>query len=94
MFREKVIKIQSLKSCLHISTVFSYNNHMCINCVYCRTAELQDKIRSVQDDIQRINTCIEEHESERSTRYRELRKKEQVFKGTHALLNFVLKLYM
>lgn len=44
------------------------------------TADLQDKIRSVQDDIQRINTCIEEHESERSTRYRELRKKEQIFK--------------
>ena len=47
-----------------------------------RTAEVQDKIRSVQDDLQRINTCIEEHESERSTRYRELRRKEQVFKGT------------
>ena len=60
---------------------------MCVSCVYCRTAELQDKIRSVQDDIQRINTCIEEHESERSTRYRELRKKEQIFKGTIYVLN-------
>lgn len=44
------------------------------------TAELQDKIHAVQDDIQRINTCIEEHESERSTKYRELRRKEQIFK--------------
>ena len=64
-------------------TVNMYNNCKCIYYVYCRTADLQDKIRSVQDDIQRINTCIEEHESERSTRYRELRKKEQIFKGIH-----------
>lgn len=48
---------------------------------------MQDKIRSVQDEIQRINTCIEEHESERSTKYRELRRKEQIFKGIRVLSN-------
>lgn len=59
-------------------------------CTY-RTAELQDKIHAVQDDIQRINTCIEEHESERSTKYRELRRKEQIFKGTHVCLMELFK---
>ena len=58
-----------------------YNYYMYVCVCMCRTAEVQDKIRSVQDDLQRISTCIEEHESERSTKYRELRRKEQIFKG-------------
>ncbi|XP_065890276.1 intraflagellar transport protein 74 homolog [Dysidea avara] len=44
------------------------------------TTELQDKMQAVQDDLQRVNTSIDEHEGERSTKYRELRKKEQAFK--------------
>jgi len=46
-----------------------------------RTSELQDKIQAVQDDLQRVNASIDDHEGERSTKYRELRKKEQAFKG-------------
>lgn len=64
----------------------SHSNHMPS---HCRTSELQDKIQTVQDDLQRVNTSIDEHEGERSTKYRELKKKEQAFKGSISKLNYL-----
>ena len=57
---------------------------VCINVapiVFFRTAELQERLSMVQEQLRQAETDLEELQGEKSAKYRELKKREETMKG-------------
>ena len=46
-----------------------------------RTQDMYEKLERVNDEIQQLENDLEEHQSERSIKYKELKKKEAAING-------------
>ena len=49
--------------------------------VFPRTAELQERLSVVQEQLRQAETDLEELQGEKSAKYRELKKREETMKG-------------
>ena len=47
----------------------------------CRTQELHDQLDKLHDELHQLEADLEEHQSERSVKYKELKKKEEGIRG-------------
>ena len=46
-----------------------------------RTQELHDRLDKLHDELHQLEADLEEHQSERSVKYKELKKKEEGIRG-------------
>jgi len=47
----------------------------------CRTSELQERLATVQEHIRHVDSDLDELQGERSSKYRELKKREETMNG-------------